>query len=268
MKVDLHMHTTCSDGVYTPEELTNLAVQAGLDVMAISDHDKIAAYTTVCRLNPGVRIIPAMEMSSDYDGEDVHVLGYYLDTENAALQEYCAQFKLRRQMRAMEIVERCESLGYVLDREQIEGILARGGTIGRPHIARMLVAKGYFPDVTAVFDTILYRGGPAYVPYRRKSIDECIELIHQAGGLAVLAHPGLLHAALPHVLTHSFDGIEVYHPKNRGRYEEFLAVAEEKGWYVGGGSDFHGTTGRYPEQVGVFSFDSARIEPLLQYKKK
>ena len=262
------MHTTCSDGVYTPAELTQLAVQAGLGIMAISDHDTIDAYTAGHGLASGIRIIPAMEMSSNYDGEDVHVLGYYLDTENAGLQDYCRQFKLRRQMRAMEIVERCESLGYVLDKEQIEAVLARGGTIGRPHIARMLVAKGYFPDVTAVFDTILYRGGPAYVPYRRKSIDECIELIHQAGGLAVLAHPGLLHAALPHVLMHSFDGIEVYHPKNRGRYEEFLAVAEEKGWYVSGGSDFHGTTGRYPEQVGVFSFDSARIEPLLQYKKK
>ena len=106
------------------------------------------------------------------------------------------------------------------------------------------------------------------MPLTNNELQRAIELIHQAGGLAVLAHPGLLHAALPHVLTHSFDGIEVYHPKNRGRYEEFLAVAEEKGWYVSGGSDFHGTTGRYPEQVGVFSFDSARIEPLLQYKKK
>ena len=85
----------------------------------------------------------------------------------------------------------------------------------------MLVAKGYFPDVTAVFDGDIIPRRPGYVPYRRKSIDECIELIHRAGGLAVLAHPGLLHAAMPHVLTHSFDGIEVYHPKNRGRYEEF-----------------------------------------------
>lgn len=267
MKVDLHMHTTCSDGVYTPAELTQLAVQVGLDIMAISDHDTIDAYTAGHGLASGIRIIPAMEMSSDYDGEDVHVLGYYLDTENAGLQDYCRQFKLRRQMRAMEIVERCESLGYVLDKEQIEAVLDRGGTIGRPHIARMLVAEGYFPDVASVFDTILYRGGPAYVPYQRKSIDECIELIHQAGGLAVLAHPGLLNAALPHVLKHSFDGIEVYHPKNRGRYEEFLAVAEENGWYVSGGSDFHGTTGRYPEQVGIFSFDTSHMEPLLQYEK-
>lgn len=268
MRIDLHMHTTCSDGVYTPEELTNRAVQAGLDVIAISDHDTIDAYTGGYSLAAGIRIIQAMEMSSDYDGEDVHILGYYLDTENRELQDYCRQFKQRRQLRAMEIVERCEALGYAPDREQIEAVLARGGTIGRPHIARMLVAKGYFPDVKTVFDTILYRGGPAYVPYRRKSIDECIELIHAAGGLAVLAHPGLLKKGLSQVLCYPFDGIEVYHPKNQGRYEEFLAIAWEKGWYVSGGSDFHGTAGRYPEQVGVFSFDTERIQLLLHYAEK
>lgn len=268
MRVDLHMHTTCSDGVYTPAALIDQAVQAGLDVIAISDHDTIDAYSTGDAMTTDIRIIPAMEMSSDYDGEDVHILGYYLDTNNLDLQNYCRQFKKRRQMRAMEIVERCKALGYDLDSDYIESVFARGGTIGRPHIARMLVAKGYFADIAAVFDAILYRGGPAYVPYQRKSIDECIDLIHGAGGLAVLAHPGLLKKGLSPVLSHPFDGIEVYHPKNQGRYDEFIAIAEQKGWYISGGSDFHGVAGRYPEKVGMFSFDAARIEPLLQYAGK
>ncbi len=263
MKVDLHMHTTCSDGVFSPEAVVKMAASAGLSAIAISDHDTLAAYDR--ELGGAVRIIPALEMSSDYGGEDVHVLGYYVDVKNKALREYCAQFKKRRQMRAAEMTERCIALGYKLDEEQIRSALAGGSTIGRPHIARMLVEKGYFPDIKTAFDEILHRGGPAYVPYRRRTIDECIALIHEAGGLAVLAHPALIVRSLPQVLARPFDGIEVYHPRNRGRYGEFLAVAGEKGWYVSGGSDFHGTAGRFPEQVGVFTVPEEWVQALADY---
>lgn len=267
MIVDLHMHTKCSDGVYTPEQLTAMAVKAGLGVMAISDHDTVAAYTEGHTLAASIRIIPAMEMSSEYDGEDVHILGYYLDVQHQDLQAYCRQFKERRRMRALEIVDKCISLGYHIDRDQVQAVLAKGGTIGRPHIARMLIDKGYFPDVATVFDKLLFRGGPAYVPYVREDIDGCIDLIHRAGGLAVLAHPALVKKGLDQVLTHPFDGIEVYHPKNRGRYDEFLAIAREKHWLVSGGSDFHGVSGRFPEEVGVFTVQSDLVQPLLDYTK-
>ena len=186
MIVDLHMHATCSDGVYTPEQLTQMAVDAGLSVMAISDHDTVAAYDGSHRFAAGVRVIPAIEISSECDGEDVHILGYGIDTADAGLQAYCAQFKERRFNRALEIVDRCRSLGYDIDRSGIEATLRQGGTVGRPHIARLLVAKGYFPDVKTVFDKLLYRGGPAYVPYHRRSIDDCVALIRQAGGTAIL----------------------------------------------------------------------------------
>ena len=109
MIVDLHMHTTCSDGVYTPEQLTQMAVDAGLSVMAISDHDTVAAYDGSHRFAAGVRVIPAIEISSECDGEDVHILGYGIDTADAGLQAYCAQFKERRFNRDLEIVDRCRS---------------------------------------------------------------------------------------------------------------------------------------------------------------
>ena len=263
MLVDLHMHTTCSDGVYTPEQLTRMAVDAKLSVMAISDHDTVAAYDGSHSFAPGVHVIPAIEISSECDGEDVHILGYGIDTADEGLQAYCAQFKERRFNRALEIVDRCRALGYDIDRSAIEATLQQGGTVGRPHIARQLVAKGYFPDVKTVFDKLLYRGGPAYVPYHRRSIDDCVVLIRQAGGIAVLAHPGLLKRTLDQVLAHDFDGVEVYHPKNRGRYKEFLKLAEDRHWYVSGGSDFHGTTGRFPEKVGVFTVDAQAVKALL-----
>lgn len=265
MIVDLHMHTTCSDGVYTPEQLTQMAVDAGLSVMAISDHDTVAAYDGSHRFAAGVRAIPAIEISSECDGEDVHILGYGIDTADAGLQAYCAQFKERRFNRALEIVDRCRSLGYDINRSGIEATLRQGGTVGRPHIARLLVAKGYFPDVKTVFDKLLYRGGPAYVPYHRRSIDDCVALIRQAGGTAILAHPGLLKRTLDQVLAHDFDGVEVYHPKNRGRYKEFLKLAEDRHGYVSGGSDFHGTTGRFPEKVGVFTVDAKAVKALLDH---
>lgn len=267
MNVDLHMHTTCSDGIYTPAQLAAMAVRAGLGTIAISDHDTVAAYADDTLFSAGIRIIRAIEMSSEYDGEDVHILGYYINTENKGLQQYCRDFKERRCRRALEIADACIALGYALDRGEVEEILHKGGTVGRPHIARMLVKKGCFPDVKAVFETLLYRNGPAYVPYQRHTIEECIALIHEAGGLAFLAHPSLIQKGLAKVLTFPFDGIEVYHPKNRGRYDEFLAVAAQKGWMVSGGSDFHGVPGRFPEQTGVFSVPGQWVEPLLSYGK-
>ncbi len=268
MNVDLHMHTNCSDGVYSPEELTAMAVKANIQVMAISDHDTVAAYTEGHVFASGVRVIPAIEMSSEYDGEDVHILGYYIQPQHAVLQEYCTQFKTRRRLRAMEIVDRCRQLGYEMDEAAIEAVFAKGGTVGRPHIARMLVQKGYFPTVKDVFDKLLYRGGPAYVPYQRKTIEECIEIIHQAGGLAVLAHPGLIARSLSDVLQRPFDGLEVYHPQNKDRWPVYLHLAQERHWYISGGSDFHGVKGRFPEQVGLYTVNSTDVEQLISYKKR
>lgn len=129
----------------------------------------------------------------------------------------------------------------------------------------MLVEKGYFPDVKTVFDKVLYHGGPLYVPYTRRTIDECVALIRKVGGLAVLAHPGLLKRTLDEVLTHDFDGVEVYHPKNRGRFDEFLELAKKRNWYISGGSDFHGTVGRFPESLGIFTVDAEKVQALLSH---
>jgi predicted metal-dependent phosphoesterase TrpH len=266
MKVDLHMHTSCSDGIYKPQEILAMAEKAGLETIAITDHDTIDAYKTVDIKKQSIRVIAGIEMSTEYENEDVHVLGYHIDLQNRQLQEYCTQFQTRRLRRALAMVDRCIALGYDLDRDEVEALLHRGGTVGRPHIARMLIAKGYYGDIKSVFEKILYRGGPAYIPYQKWTIGECIDLIHAAGGLAVLAHPGMLHRHLSDVLQFGFDGLEVYHPKNKNRYEEFLQIGKEKHWYISGGSDFHGVPGRFPETVGLFSVDDTLVKPLLTYR--
>ena len=267
MIVDLHMHTSCSDGVYAPDQLTAMAAEAHLGAMAISDHDTVDAYSGKWDFDPTVPIIPAIEISTECNGEDVHVLGYYIDTKCPELIDYCQQFKQRRFNRSMEIVDRCIALGYYIDRSQIEKMINKGGTIGRPHIARMLIDKGYYHSVKEVFDKILYRGGPAYIPYKRRTIKECIDLIHKAGGLAVLAHPGMVKENLATVLRYSFDGIEVFHPENVGREAEFLTLAKERDWYISGGSDFHGVSGRFPENLSEFKVDSKPLERLLNYRR-
>ena len=139
------MHTTCSDGVYTPEQLTKMAVDAGLDVIAISDHDTVAAYDGSHELNPGVRIIRAIEISSECDGEDVHILGYGIDTTDEAMLSYCREFKQRRFDRAMEIVDRCLENGYEIDRKVVEDMVHKGGTVGRPPYCPHARRKGVFP---------------------------------------------------------------------------------------------------------------------------
>lgn len=266
MIVDLHVHTDCSDGVYSPEEVTEKAARAGLSAISLTDHDTLTAYDGTHHLNPDIRIIPGIEMSSEYADGDVHILGYYIDTKNEELLEYCRDFSLRRLNRAVLMAQKCCEAGYDIDPCEVRTCVQKGGTVGRPHLARMLIKKGYFTDIKSVFDTLLYRGGPAYVPYERKTINECINLIHKAGGCAVLAHPSLVKKGLADVEAQPFDGIEVYHPKNKGRYDEFTALAEDRGLLISGGSDFHGTAGRFPEELGLFTVPAGKVTNLLAYE--
>jgi len=268
MNVDLHMHTSCSDGVYTPEELLTMAETAQLGEISITDHDTVEAYSHPCVVSSSVSVIRGIEISTEYNGEDIHVLGYYIHTEHKAIAEYCQTFHQRRLERALQIVDRLAGLGYELDRTPLEGLIKQGVAVGRPHIARMLIEKGYFATIADVFQEVLHRGAPAYVPYQRCTIEECIELIHEAGGVAVLAHPGLIQHNLQAVLPYAFDGIEVFHPKNRGRENEFMEIAKTRHWLISGGSDFHGVPGRFPEVVGQFYVPSERLHTLLEYRRK
>ena len=146
MFVDLHVHTDCSDGVYSPEEVTEKAVRAGLSVISLTDHDTVAAYDGTHRLNPDIRIIPGIEMSSEYADGDVHILGYYIDTANEELLEYCHDFAQRRLERAVLMAQKCCEAGYDIDPCEVRTYVQKGGTVGRPHLARMLIKKGYFID--------------------------------------------------------------------------------------------------------------------------
>ena len=244
MRVDLHLHTTASDGQLSPTGLVQLALEQGLDVIAITDHDTtngIEEAQQAAQRSPVV--IPGIELSADNNGVDVHTLGYFLDIHAPVFQERLARFRTDRLQRGRRIVEKLDALGLPLDWARVVAI-AHDGSVGRAHIARAIVEAGYVQTVKEAFDRYLHTGGPAYVARQRMSPEEAIELIHSAGGVAVLAHPGLVShyesLLVDRLVPAGLDGIEVVHPDNPPPVEQRAReLAKQYGLIMTGGSDFH-----------------------------
>jgi predicted metal-dependent phosphoesterase TrpH len=255
MRVDLHMHTTASDGQYAPAELVSLAARRGLDVIAITDHDTTdgvaeaqrAAATGLPLVIPGIEL--SAEDMVDDRLSDVHILGYYIDTQNPDFQRQLQQFRTDRFTRGERIVQRLSELGMPLRWARVLEI-AESGAIGRPHIAKAMVEAGYVNSVSEAFERFIYNGGPAYVARKRMSPEEAIALIHSAGGVAVMAHPGLVRnyesLLRERLIPAGLDGVEVVHPKNPEVVRLNLrGLAQHYNLIMTGGSDFHA-----PEEDG------------------
>jgi hypothetical protein len=256
MHIDLHMHTTASDGEHTPEAVIALAREARLDAIAITDHDTTDGYAPALAAAHGVpRVITGIELSAEdpvegrENGEDVHMLGYGFDPEDAAFQAELRLFREDRRTRAERILEKLAALGVPVTFEAVLAFAGAAGTgktasIGRPHIARAMVEARYVGTVREAFDRYLYTGGPAYVARRRLTPEDAIALIHRAGGAAVLAHPGLLkkpRAVAERLIAAGLDGIEVYHPDNWADVRlDMLGLVQAFDGVATGGSDFHG----------------------------
>lgn len=243
-RVDLHMHTTASDGQYAPPELVGLARQRGLNIIAITDHDTTAGLEEALQAAHGAPlIIPGIELSAESEVGDVHMLGYFLDTTHTAFQDRLTRFRQDRQQRAERITQRLTDLGMPVEWQRIVAI-ANGGAIGRPHIARALLEAGYVNSISEAFDRYLYNGGPAYVARQRLSPEEAVALVHSAGGAAVMAHPGLVRnygkLLVERLIPAGLDGVEVVHPKNDPDTRLNLrGLAAQHNLIMTGGSDFH-----------------------------
>jgi predicted metal-dependent phosphoesterase TrpH len=265
---DLHLHTYHSDGTRSPREVIDLARERGLDIVAISDHDNIAAYFEVKRYadEHSVTLIPATELSCGYEGADIHILAYAFNTFDERIEERLRTFREVRQRRGRQIVEKLRSLGYDISLERVEQ-LAAGGAMGRPHVARTLVERGYLASIGEAFDKLLGSGKPAYVEKARFSIEEAVALIHDAGGVLSIAHPTLYtdhERIVPELLDAGIDAIEIFHPdvdeENRERYRN---LARFRGKFVTGGSDDHGTA-KEVETLGTVRVPETLIGPILE----
>ena len=265
---DLHTHTTHSDGTRSSKEVIDVARAAGLDILAISDHDNLAAFFEIKGYadEQGILLIPAAELSCGFEGIDIHVLAYAFDPHDEAIAGRLQHFRESRLRRGHRMVERLQSLGYAITHERVDQ-LAAGGAMGRPHIARALVEAGYTPSVSVAFETMLGAGKPAYVEKERFRIGEALSMIHAAGGLTSIAHPTLYpdhERVIPLLLDAGLDGIEVFHPEVSEAWREtYINVARFRGKMVTGGSDDHGTV-KTKETLGTVKVPETLIVPILE----
>jgi 3',5'-nucleoside bisphosphate phosphatase len=245
LRIDLHIHTTASDGSLSPGAVAQAARAGRLDIIAIADHDTIGGVPAAQAAAHGaVHVIPAIELSTHDDGAELHMLGYYVDPLSTTLLDYSRRAASRREERMHDMIRRLAALGVHVDfADVIAAAGPRPDSIGRPHLARALVMRGYVDSVAVAFDRFIGDGGPAFVATRLITPADAIGLIHAAGGVAVWAHPrpDTVAAALPRMREWGLDGVECYRPRT-GIAEAALvsAAADRHGMFVTGGSDWHG----------------------------
>jgi len=243
-KVDLHIHTTASDGQQSPQEVVQRALDQGLTAVAITDHDSVAAIDPAIRAarGSGLEIIPGVELSIDHHGADVHLLGYLVDYQAPAFLREIQRFQLARYWRGEKIVNKLNQLGVDLQMETVMAI-AGEAPVGRPHVADALVREEYVGSYREAFARYLGYHAPAYVPKLGLSAQEAIELLHSVHGVAVLAHPGILDRddLIPFLVDLGLDGLEAFHFKQDGEVgRRYVRLARRYGLLVTGGSDCHG----------------------------
>ncbi len=243
--IDLHSHSTASDGQYAPAEVAARAASAGVAAWALTDHDTVAgqeAAATAARAQ-GIRFVPGIELSVFLDRREIHVLGHFIDPSSKIMRDFEDMLADHRRGRVRRIVERLAAVGVPVTEKAILA-LSGGKTIGRPHVARALLEAGYVATVKEAFDRYLGEGKPAYVGRYRLTAEEAVKLVRSAGGVATLAHPGVSKVnpgELAALRAIGFDGVESAHPdhpeEQAARYRE---AADRAGLVSTAGSDFHG----------------------------
>ena len=273
-RADLHAHSTFSDGVLTPTELIELAYRGGVRVMALTDHDTTdglpEGFAAAGRY-PDFTLIPGIEMSTDVPGNEVHILGHFIDWRDQTFQRTLVQLRESRLGRARKMVERMAELGKPVTWERVLSF-AGEGAVGRPHIARALVKAGHVGTVNEAFDLYLSRNGPAYVERERQTPTEVVEILTSVNGLPTLAHPrelGELAELLTPLKAVGLVGMEVYYKDySSDEVERLHVLAEQFGLIPLGGSDYHGFGGPQQRDPGDIPLPDEPVERLLSLARE
>jgi len=262
---DLHLHTFFSDGTFSPEELAGHGARLGFAALALTDHDSVegcARMAATCDAT-GIEFIAGTELTAEYNDTELHLLGYFLDMQNQKLLTEIAKFQSVRQNRIREMVAHLNELNVPLEVESVFA-LANCKSPGRPHVARALVKAGFCRTNDEAFERFLKKNRPAWVPKAKMSALEGVELIHQAGGVAVMAHPGLNRTdeIIPALVEAGLDGIECFHTKHSTNVaERYLEIADKFNLLVTGGSDCHGFSKGKP-LIGTVKLPYEHVEKL------
>jgi len=268
---DLHLHTNFSDGTYTPQELVLKSIKCGLSAIAIVDHDTICAIVPALEAakEKNIEVLSGIEFSSEHETKEVHILGYLIDYNNSALLEKLDFLKKIRIQRVYKIIEKLKSLGVILSPEAVFEI-AKGGTVGRLHIARAMLKEGLISSLAEAFQKYIGDKCPAYVLGFKFSVKEAIELIKKSGGIPVLAHPYVLNndELILQFIEDGLMGLEIYYPEHSQSMVNFyLKLAKKHNLLITGGSDCHGAA--KPEvKIGSIKIPYELVEKLKQEKEK
>ncbi len=245
--IDLHSHTTASDGQYSPDELLQLAHAAGVTVLAVTDHDTVSglAACEVAATARGMRLVPGIEVSAFIrPGKEVHILGHFVNPKEARIAAFGEQLKLEREKRMVAMVAKVKALGFPITMDHVRQLAGPDAHLARPHLARVFVEMNYCTSTKEAFDRFLGDGKPASVPRYEITTAEGIALIHGAGGTATLAHPGVSRVEryeLEQMAKEGLDGLEVEHSDHPpSMREKFHQIAKDLNLVPTAGSDFHG----------------------------
>ena len=270
-KIDLHTHTNYSDGAYTPAQLIDKANQRGLKIISITDHDSINGIKEAKEYAKqfGIEVVPGLEISTDVDDKEVHLLAYFIDIDNEELQKYLSFFRDERVHRAARIVEKLRKLGFnfkiddVLDR-------ANNSAIGRPHIAYTMVDLGFIKNYNEAFEKYIGDYGPAFERKIHVSAQSALKLINDAGGLSFIAHPGFMkESLLTNLIKAGIDGIECVHPShNEGQVQFYRGIVNQYCLLESGGSDFHGGKKMDEPNLGKYLLSQNHLDAMKQMLQK
>ncbi|MCL5124400.1 MAG: PHP domain-containing protein [Deltaproteobacteria bacterium] len=277
--IDLHVHTSMSDGTMTPEELVRFASSLGLRAIAITDHDTLdgiePAQAVVDELELDFEVVPGVEISAEYNFGILHILGFFVRTDEPDLQKSLNFLRVERRSRVPKILEKLEAQNVFIREEEVKKI-ATGGAPGRPHLANLMFRKGYVKTIQEAFDRYLKRGACAYVPKVKLPAHKAIQLIIGAGGIPVMAHPYSLNQDDPDRFEEIFlsligtglRGIEAYYPKHtREQTRMYVRLAAKFDLVVTGGTDFHGSN-KPGTELGLFPGRPPLSYSILEEMKK
>jgi predicted metal-dependent phosphoesterase TrpH len=270
MSVDLHVHTIASDGVFSPDEVVSMAKAKGLEALAITDHDTLDGIEPAqcAGLRNGIEIIAGIELGSERQGEEIHILGLLVELDN---EDFLAKLKTLREDRVKrmeKMVNKLKEFNFPIDMDKVMSI-SGAGSVGRPHLAEALVQAGVVPSLSDAFDRFIGAGRPAYVPRYKLDPLEAVRLICCAGGVPVLAHPGLIKSLnlVGELKNAGLSGLEARHPAHSAEQTRFYQeLARRHGLVATGGSDFHGPGHKAGGQLGMVTVPYSVVVDLKNMK--
>ncbi|MCX7826024.1 MAG: PHP domain-containing protein [Verrucomicrobiae bacterium] len=266
---DLHLHTRHSDGTFTAMEVVARAKAAELACISLTDHDTTAGVAEMTRLcaDAQVEFIPGVELTAHRDEREIHILGYLVQHEAPEFVRQIERFKQARAERIIEMISRLRKVGVELQEADLAAVADNGTALGRLHIARAMLNRGFIQHLDEAFHRYIGRGKPAFVPKMRVGVAEATSLIHRFGGVAILAHPGIssVDGQLDHLFADGLDGIEVWHSRHSPHQcEKYLAWASARGCLITGGSDCHGMA-KGEVLIGGIRLDYNHVERLKEF---